>query len=36
MINLFESYVAGMGLELTTPGSAVRFAPKCTKEIRKI
>ena len=30
MINLLKHYVAGLGLELTTPVYAARFAPDCT------
>ena len=32
MINLLKHYVAGLGLEFTTPRYAARFAPDCTNE----
>ena len=32
MINLHESYVAGLGLEFTTPGSAIRLAAERAEE----
>ena len=33
MINLNESYVAKLGFELATPGSAVRHATDCTMSL---
>ena len=33
MINLHESYVAELGFELMTPGSAVRCTTYCAMEL---